>query len=147
VAPEQINVRDDQPDDRGRQHSRVQREEPREGVMAVIGSSNDEPLQRGSDDRDDRREIRRDLRGPIPFLVPGQQVTGQRQRERELQQDEAEPEVHFARRSVGAVDDHLHQMQHEQNGHGVRSVVVKSAQEPSASHAFLNVINAFPRRV
>ena len=115
--------------------------------MAVISPADDEALQRGPDDRSNGHDVRGDFCGPVTFLVPGQQVAGEREGQHEQQEAEAEPEVDFARGFVGPVDDHLHQVQDEQDVHHRGSEVVNAAQQPAASHLVLDVINAFPCRL
>ena len=93
-----------------RQHAGVQREEARQRVMAVLAAADDQLLQRLADDRHQRDHVRRHLGGPIAFLVPRQQVAGERQRQHDLHQDQADPEIDLARRAVRAVDDDLHEV-------------------------------------
>src|SRR5438067_2058293 len=100
--------------------------------------------QTSADKRDGDDEIGGYLGSPKPFLVPGEEVTGQRKSEHELQEDQAEPEIDLARRFVRTVNDHLHQMKDQKHGHGLGRVMMQSAQEPAASHLILDVINALP---
>ena len=145
VLPEQVNVADDERDDQPGDDARMQREETRQRVMPVVAAAHDDLLQFRSDERGDRGDVRGDPRGPEALLVPGQQVTGQRERQHQHQQDDARPEVEFPRGLVGAVDDHLHQVQDEQHGHRVRGVMMEPAQEPAAPHLMLDEVDALPR--
>ena len=130
-----------------RQHARVQREEPRECVMTVVAAADDQPLQRFADHGHERDHVRRDLRRPISFLVPRQQVTREREPEHELHQNEAEPEIDLARRAIRAVDHDLHEVDRHQHDHHLRREVVHAAQQPAGRHLVLDVVNAFPRRL
>ena len=129
-----------------RQHAGVQREEPRERVMAVVAAADDEPLQRLADDRHQRHHVRGHLRGPIAFLVPRQQVAGERQRQHDLHQDQAEPEIDFARRAVRAVDHDLHEVHGQQHDHRVGREVMHAAQAASRRSSGAGCSRRFPRR-
>ena len=111
VAAEQVNVPDDQQHDHCRQHPGVQRKEAGQRVMPVVGATYDKFLQLRPDKRHKIHEIRRDLRGPVSFLVPRQKIASQRECQHELEQDDAKPKIHLTRRLVGAVHQHLHQVQ------------------------------------
>ena len=147
VAAEEVNVPADERDDETRQHARVQREEARERVVPVVRPAHDELLQVRPDEGHDADDVGGDLRGPVALLVPRQQVAGERERERELQEQEAGPEVELARGFVGAVNEHLEQMQRKEDGHYLRGVMVQPAQEPATRHLELDVEDAFPRRL
>ena len=85
VATEQINMRDDEGDDYTGDDARVQGEEAREGVVAVVAATDDQFLELGPDERRDGGDARGDLGGPESLLIPRQQVTGEREREHEEQ--------------------------------------------------------------
>ena len=63
----------------------------------------------------------------------------------ELKQDEPEPEVDLARRSICSVDQHLHHVQHQKHDRDLGHVVVDPAKQPSTRHLVLNEPDAFPR--
>ena len=113
VAAEQVDVPDDQQHEQARQHAGVQCEEARQRVVPVLGSADHELLQLRPDERHEVDQVSGDLGGPKPFLIPRQQVAGQRQGQHEQQQQDAEPVVHLARRLVRAVHDDLHQVQQQ----------------------------------
>ena len=125
----------------------MQREEAREGVMSILRAADDDFLQARSNQRHDGGNVRRHLGCPIAFLVPRQQVAGERHAQHQAEQRQPEPEVHFARRFVGPVNHHLHQMQHQQHRHHMRRVMMQPAQQPAARHFVLDEINALPRRL
>ena len=77
-------------------------------------------------------------------MVPRQQVAGERQSQHDLHQDEAEPEIDLARRTVRAVDHHLHKVERQQHDHRVGHEVVHAAQQPAARHLVLDVVDALP---
>src|ERR1051326_5195345 len=113
-------------------------------MVTVFWTTDNELLQLRPDKRNNRHEIGGDLSRPKAFLIPRKQIAGERKAEYELKQNQTEPKVHFSRSFVSAVDDDLHQMQNEQDGHRLGHVMVKSTEQPSAMHFVLNVINDFP---
>ena len=147
VPPEEVHVSHDEQTDGQRHEPGVQREEARERVVAVAGATHEHGLQCGANARAHAHEIRGDGRAPVAVLVPRQQVAGERQRQHEQQQRHAEPEVHFARGLVRPVDDHLHEVQHQQHGHGLGGEVVDAAQQPAAPHLVLNPVDTLPGRL
>src|SRR5439155_21578785 len=122
----------------------VQGKKTGQGMVPIVSAADDDALEVRPEDRYHRHEVGRDFGGPKTFLVPGQQVTSEGEGEHQLQQDDAEPEVDFARSLVRAVNDDLHQVQRQQDDHHMRGVVVQSAQEPASYHDILDVIDTFP---
>ncbi len=80
-------------------------------VMAVIGTADNQLLERWADDRDNAHETRGHLGRTKPFLIPGQQVPRETQPQRQQEQHHPEPIVDLARSLVGPVDDDLKQVQ------------------------------------
>ena len=145
MTTEQEDVPDQEHQDAAGQDAGVESEKPSERVVAVVRPADDQPLQGRAEDGYNAHDIGRHFGGPVPFLVPGQQVAHEREREHELEKAQAEPEIDLARSAVGAVDDHLHQVQHEQYIHHRRGEVMDAAQQPAGGHFVLNKIDAFPR--
>ena len=144
VPPEQVNVSRDQGDQGARQHARVEREEARQGEVAVVRAADQDLLHRRAHHGRDRCDARGNLGRPVPLLVPRQQVARQRQPQHDVQQDDAEPEVDLAGGLVRARHDHLHEVQDEQDHGGVGHVVVDTAEHPAAGHHVLDVVDALP---
>ena len=122
-------------------------EEAGERVMAVIGPTDDELLERGPHERHESGEIRRHAGGPVALLVPRQQVAGERHAEHQHHEHEPQPEIHLAGRPVGTVDHDLHQMEREQDHHRLRHHVVDAAEQPASGHLMLDVVDALPGRL
>ena len=142
MPPKQINMPNHQRHHRPRQNPRVQRKKSRQRVMPIFRPADHQPLQTPAHQRQRPQQIDRHLARPETFLVPRQQITRQRNRQHQLQQDEPEPEIDLARRLVSPVNHHLHQMQHQQHRHELRRVMMQTAQKPPAAHLVLDVINA-----
>ena len=83
--------------------------------MTILGPADNDLLQKTADHWHLTRDFSRHLRRPIPLLMRGEKVTGQREAEHDLHENQAEPEVHLARRAVGPVDNHLHEVQRKQD--------------------------------
>ena len=77
VAAEQINVANGEADDGQRQNPRVQREESRERVVAIIGAAKDDLFHPFPNERRAAHDVGGDLGGPVAFLIPRQEVTGE----------------------------------------------------------------------
>jgi len=67
--------------------------------------------------------------------------------ENDHHQDDADPKIHLARSSVSTVDHDLHEVEDEQDIHHRGRVMMDPAQQPTAVHFVLDVINAFPGRL
>ena len=85
-------------DEQRRQHAGMQGEKPRQRGMAIRRTADDQLLQLLADHRHQAHQIGRHAGGPKAFLIPGQQIAGERQPEHDLHQHQAEPEIDFARR-------------------------------------------------
>ena len=112
--------------------------------MAIVGPADDQfrqPLVHQP------QKIRRHARGPVALLVPRKQISGERKAEHDLHQHQAEPKIHFPRRTIRPVDHHLHQVQHQQHDHRLGRVMVQPAQQPAPVHLILDVEDAFPSRM
>ena len=145
MTAEQVNMPDDEQHQQARQHTGVQRKEARQCVMPVLGATDDELLHLRPGERDEVHQVGGDTGGPKSFLIPRQQVAGQRQGQHEQQQQDTKPVVHLTRRLVRAVDHDLHQVQQQQHRHELRRPVVNAAQQPAAGHLVLDVVDRLPR--
>ena len=145
VLAKEIHVSHDEQHDQAWQHTRMQRKEARQREMPVGNATNHHRLQRLPHTGAHANQIGGNRRGPVPVLVPWQQIARKRQRQHEHEQPHAEPVVHLAWRFVGPVDDDLHEVQHQQHRHGLRHEMVQAAQEPAAQHLVLDVVHALPR--
>ena len=65
VAAKQRHVQHQNTTSRRRQHAGVQREEPRQRVMPVIGAADDQLLQRAARPAARAQQVRRHARGPV----------------------------------------------------------------------------------
>src|SRR5436190_11899632 len=97
-------------------------------MMAVLGAANDEFLEFRADERSDSRDTSGHLGGPVAFLIPGQQVTREGKRQDKSEQSDPKPKVNFAGRLIRAIDHHLHEVQDEEDVHGLGGVMMQSAQ-------------------
>ncbi len=115
-------------DHAARENARVNREEPRERLLPVVRSADDDALETVADEGYDAEQTERDLRCPVAFLVPRQLIAAERDQEHKHEQDEADPEIEFARRLVGPGDDHLHEMRDQQGREDLRQIMMEPAQ-------------------
>src|SRR5688572_13985858 len=106
--------------------------------MAVIGATHDQFLKEWTNHGSDPSKIRGDLCCPKTLLIPREQVARQRQCEHQHEQRETEPEVDFTGSLVSAINDYLHEMQCQEDGHGMGGEVVQAAQQPTAAHLVLD---------
>jgi hypothetical protein len=144
VLAEKREMHDEHHHERPRQEAGMEREKPRQRVVAVLAAADDQLLDRRPGARHDPREIGGHDRGPVALLVPGQQIARQRHAEHQHHQDEPEPEIHLSGRAVSPVDHHLQQMQREQDDHRLGHEVVDAAEQPAAGHLVLDVVDALP---
>ena len=147
VLAKEREVHHEHQHERDRQEAGMDREEPRERVMTVVGAAHDHLLERGADERHEPRQIRGHAGGPVALLVPGEQVAGERHAEDEHHEHKPQPEIHLARRAVGAVDHDLHKVEGEQHDHRLGHHVMDAAEQPAAGHLVLDVVDALPRRL
>ena len=147
VLAEDRHVQHEEADQERGQHAGVQREEARQRMVAVFAAADHELLQGFADEGDQAHEARRHAGRPIAALIPREQIAGERQAQDDLHQNQAEPEIEFARRFICAVDHHLKQVERQQHDHGLRHVMVQPAQQPAELHLVLDVIGAFPGRL
>ncbi len=70
-----------------------------------------------------------DRDGPDRELVPGQQVAGEGEQQREHQQDDADVPVELPRRLVGAGHEDAEHVQPDRDHHGVRAPAVELAHD------------------
>ena len=113
--------------------------------MPVIRSAQHQGFQLLADQRRAAQNVCSHLSGPVAFLIPWQQISGQRQRQRKLKKDDAEPEVYLARRTIGAINHHLHEVQDQQHGHHLGRPMVQPPQEMPAGHVIVDVVHTLPR--
>ena len=133
-------------DQEHREHGDVQRVEAQQRVLADLGATDQQVLQLAADQRDVVHEIRADRDRPVRQLVPGQQVAGEREREREQQQHHADHPVELARLLVGAGVEHAHEMQRDDEHHEVRRPAVHVPDQLPEAHAGLQVLHVAVRR-
>ena len=147
MLPEKIDMQHYQTDQEGRKHSSMQGKETGKGMVARLVASDKELLQVVPDKGSISHDIGGNLRGPVSLLVPGEQVTGQPEAHCHAKEGKTEPEIEFTRSRIGAVYNHLHQVQDQQDNHELRSPVMNSPQPVTTLHVLLKVMNAFPCRV
>ena len=111
MPPKKRDVQREKKNQQQRQHSGVKSEKPRQRLVAIIGSADDQFRQSLIHQPE---QVRRHAGGPVSFLVPRQQIAGQRKAQHDLHQNQPEPKIHFPRGPIRPVDHDLHQMQHEQ---------------------------------
>ena len=131
-------------DQQGRQDADVQAVEPGERLVAVVGAPDHDLLEVRADHRRTAHDVGRDLGRPVALLVPGEQVAGQAEAEREEQQGHAEPPVELAGPAIRAGPDDLEQVQGQQHHHRLRREVVDAADEPAVPHVVADVEDARP---
>ena len=85
VTAEQINMPDDQQHQQPRKHTGVQRKKASQCVMPVLGATDDEFLHIRPGKRHEVHQVGGNTGGPKSFLIPRQQVAGQRQSQHEQQ--------------------------------------------------------------
>ncbi len=66
-------------------------------MMAVIRPAHHKLLQTFADQRHEAQQIGGHPRRPIAFLIPRQQIAGQRQPQHDQHENQPQPEIHFAR--------------------------------------------------
>src|SRR3990172_1446174 len=93
--------------------------EPQQRVLADLEAAEQEDLAGDVEQGGVARHVRADRDRPVGDLVPRQQVAGERQHDREEQQDDADDPVELARRLVGAVVEDPHHVQEDEEHHEV----------------------------
>ena len=83
--------------------------------------------------------------GPESQLVPGQQIAGEAQKQRDQQQPHAQHPVEFPRLLVSAGEEHAAQVQEHDGHHAVRRPAVHIAQEDAEGHRAAQVQHAVVR--
>ena len=143
VAAEKGDMNGQSADEQSRQHASVHRKEAGQGVMSVGRAADRKLLHFFTYPRRQCHEICCDIRGPKSLLIPRQQIAGEAKPHDQHHQDEANPIVELARRPIGAIPNHLKQVQDHDHDHGLSHEVMQAAKEPAASHLVLDVIDAF----
>ena len=146
VPTEGHKMQHDHRDHADRQNPDMEREEPRQRVVAVSRIADQEPLHRFADARQTARDVGRHLRGEEALLIPGQQIAGEAEAERRAQQADAEPPVDLARRQMRARDHHLQHVQGKQHDHRLRAEMMQAADQPAEVHLVLDEVDRPPRR-
>ncbi|PRQ07406.1 hypothetical protein ENSA7_28870 [Enhygromyxa salina] len=144
MTPKQIEVHTQQRRERDRQHEHMQRIEPGNRQITILRPTLQRVLQQVTK-RHRPHDPGRDLRRPVPLLIPRQQVAGQRKRQHQPTHREAGPPVELTRLPIRPREHHLHQVQDRDDHHHRRSVVMQPTQEPPAGDPILQVRGARPR--
>ena len=84
------------------------------------------------------RDVDRDDRRPVGALIPGQQVSGQREREDQPEQREARQPRQLARRLVGAERDHPQHVQRRGDDDEAGAEVMEPANEAAGVVLLMN---------
>ncbi len=95
-----------------------------------------------SDARRSTGDLRSHNRGPVGFLVPGQQVTCEAEADRDQQQANTGKPGHFTGELVRAQEDHPDHVQDSQDDHGAGAIVVQAANEPTGRHLGGDILDA-----
>ena len=89
--------------------------------------------------RHGRCDIRSHRDRPICQLIPGQQVPGIAEQQRDQQQNNSDHPTEFAWRTIGAPIEHLKHVGEHQEHHGMRRPAVQIAQEQARGDDELQV--------
>ena len=144
MLPKEIDVQSDQCDQETRKNPGMQGEETGERIVTRFVATNHELLDLIPNQGRVTHDVGRHLSRPVALLIPRQQVAGQPEPHRDPEQGQPEPEVELARRFVGPIDHHLHEVQNQENNHELRGPMVNSAQPITARNLLLNMIHTLP---
>ncbi len=128
-----------------RQHGDVQGVEAQQRVLTDLGPADEQVLGLAAEQRDVVHESRSDRHRPVRELVPGQQVSGEGEREREQQEHHADHPVELAWRLVGAGVEHAYEMQEDDQHHEVRGPAVDVPDQLAEADAGLQVLHVAVR--
>ncbi len=117
-------------------------EEPRQRQPGDLRAAQHHVLQRITHDRDHGADLGADDRCPVGPLVPRQEIAGEAEGEGHQQEHDTGQPGHLARVLVGAVDDHAHHVQDDEQDHGARTPVVKAADQPPQGKVVGDVFDA-----
>ena len=95
----------------------------------------------GTEHRRVAHHVRADGDRPERELVPGQQVAGEREQQRERQQDDADHPVELTRRLVGAVVEDARHVQEDRQHHEVRGPSMHVSHKRTERHRRLEVLH------
>ena len=127
-----------------RQHHRVQRVEPRQRQVAELVAALDRlhQLPPGAGRVVDVGQL--DLGRPVAVLIPAQHEAGDRERQRQHEQQHAQPPHHLARPPVGAAHRGHHQV-HADHQHDRRHApAVDAAHDGAERHLIFDVRHRGP---
>ncbi len=128
----------------GRQHAGVQGEKARRREVSERRPADRQLVHLSANSRQQQEEAGSHLGAPVAVLVPGEEVAGEVQGQRQHAGEHDGPEEKFPRRPIGPAEDRLHQVNADQHEHDLGGVVMHRPQQPSAEHLRLNVVDAFP---
>ncbi len=106
----------------------------RQCQRAHLVSAPHQAFERGTDQRHFARHVGPDGGGEVRFLVPRQQITGERHRQHQAKERAAGNPENFAAAFVRAVEKSLRQMKKHHDHDRARSVGVQAAQKRSAGY-------------
>ena len=98
-----------------------------------------------TDHRNGADDPQPDLARPVRLFIPRQQIAGECESERRAEQEHAGHPGQLAGPLIGAPDEHLDQVEQQQNHHGAGAPVVDAADEPAQRCFFLDVFHTLPR--
>ena len=145
MAAKEGDVADEERRGDRRQDADVERVEVSEREVPVLGAADEDPLEEAAEDRDRPDDAGGDARGPVPLLIPREQIACQREAQRDAQEREARVPVELARPAVRTVEGRLHQVRREQDDHRLGAEVVESADQPASADTVAQVGCAGPR--
>ena len=146
VAAKEGDVPDEQSRGDRRQDAHVERVEMREREVPVLGASDEDALQMAADEGYRPHDAGGDARGPVPFLIPREQIACQGEPEGDAQERQAKVPVELAGPAVCAVKGCLNQMRREEDDHRLGAEMVEPADEPAAGDTVADVGCAGPGR-
>ncbi len=144
VLPEESDVRDHERDERKREEPDVERVKAGEREAPELGPALDDLLHPRADPRHRPGDVHLHSPRPVPFLVPGQEVSGDGEAERQPEEREPEEPVHLARALVCAEDRDLDEVRPEQHDHRIRAEVMQPTDDPAGGEAVRDVVDAGP---
>jgi hypothetical protein len=116
----------------------VQREEAGQRQVADLRAALEKVAQAVAKGRNCTDDPEADPGRPVGFLVPGEQVTGERQSQSTDQKQHADHPGELARPLVGAPDEDLHEVRQQQDDHGAGAPVVPArTNAPSGTSSWM----------
>jgi hypothetical protein len=136
---------DEQDQHRGRQPD-VDAEEPVDRQRADPRTVLEEEQHVFAEDRRGTGDLDRDLRCEQRVEVPRQQVAGETEHERHDEQNDADDPLQLARLLVGAPQQHLQHVHHQERDHRGRAPIMQREHEMTGGNLVDDVLGGFPRR-